>query len=121
MARMSEMKAKSGVKPAPLVISRTFGAPGATYVTVWRRAADPMRPDDDSAVFTLPVPHLQGVAAIPDVLYPDSSNAEVSWDSAGGQLAVVLPRAPSACLIRVGTGNDGPGDYDGRDRLAERP
>jgi alpha-galactosidase len=78
-------------------------APEATYLVAWRRPADPTRPDDDSAAFTVPVRYLQGAAAIPEVLYPGSSDAEVSWDPVGGELAVSLPRAPSACLIRVAT------------------
>jgi hypothetical protein len=49
----------------------------------------------------LPVWHLDGVAATPEVLYPGDARAEVRWEPAAGALAVVLPRAPSACLIQL--------------------
>lgn len=78
-------------------------APGATYVAAWRRPADGSLHDDDPADITLPVRHLRGVTATPEVLYPADAPAEVRWDAAGGALAVALPRTPSACLIRLRT------------------
>ncbi|HEY4850064.1 MAG TPA: glycoside hydrolase family 36 protein [Streptosporangiaceae bacterium] len=77
-------------------------APGATYLVAWRRGpVDGSGRHADPAVITLPVRHLDGVAATPEVLYPGDARAEVCWEPAAGSLAVVLPRTPSACLIQL--------------------
>jgi alpha-galactosidase len=93
-------------------------APGVTYIAAWRRppggcalGGSPLGesgPDGspqacDPAVIVLPVRHLQGVPAVPEVLYPRDAGAEVSWDAASGVLALALPRTPSACVIRLRT------------------
>jgi alpha-galactosidase len=79
-------------------------APGATYVAAWRRPPAGSSRADDPAGLALPVRHLRGVAATPEVLYPREAGAEVSWNAAGGVLALSLPRTPSACLIRLRAG-----------------
>jgi hypothetical protein len=35
------------------------------------------------------------------VLYPGQVPAEVRWHAADGELAVVLPRSPSACVLTL--------------------
>ena len=72
-------------------------APGATYVTAWRRAPQ----DRELARIDLPIPHLRGTRAAPQILYPAQGGAGASWNAADGLLAVSLPRSPSACLIRL--------------------
>jgi alpha-galactosidase len=98
-------------------------APGVTYVTAWRRPPggsqggslpdgppeggslpDGAPPAGDPAALVLPVRHLQGVTAVPEILYPGDAGADVSWDAAGGVLALALPRTPSACVIRLRAG-----------------
>jgi alpha-galactosidase len=73
-------------------------APGASYLTVWRRAP---RPDEDAAQVTLPVPHLRGASVTTEVLYPRDEGAEASFDEAAGTLTVTLPRLPSASVLRL--------------------
>ena len=76
--------------------------PGGTYLVAWRRTPrDGSGRHANPAVITLPVRHLGGVAATPEVLYPGDAQAEVRWEPAAGALAVVLPRTPSACLIQL--------------------
>lgn len=95
------------------------GAPGAdpapdtAYLLVWRRgtagspdagaAPDPARADP--AALALPVPHLRGAAASPEVLYPlpghRAARPELTWDPGRGELGVTLAQTPAACLIRV--------------------
>ena len=77
-------------------------APDATYVAAWRRGPLDGSPDDDgAALMTLAVPQLRGVPATPEVLYPGQAPAEVRWHAADGELAVVLPRSPSACVLTL--------------------
>jgi alpha-galactosidase len=77
-------------------------APDATYVAAWRRGPLDGSPDDDgAALMTLAVPQLRGVPATPEVLYPGQAPAEVRWHAAEGELAVVLPRSPSACVLTL--------------------
>jgi alpha-galactosidase len=77
-------------------------APDASYVTAWRRGPVGGSPDDGGpALMTLSVPHLRGVPATPEVLYPGQAPAEVRWHAAEGELAVVLPRSPSACVLAL--------------------
>jgi hypothetical protein len=49
----------------------------------------------------LPVEHMRGARARPEVLYPVLGGATVDWSSSTGELTVRLPNAPSACLIRL--------------------
>jgi alpha-galactosidase len=79
-------------------------APGATYIVAWRRPPGGEQQAGDRAGIALPVRHLRGVAARPEVLYPRETGAEVSWDAAGGVLTLALPRMPSACLIQMRAG-----------------
>ncbi|MFF5303834.1 alpha-galactosidase [Streptomyces sp. NPDC013161] len=69
----------------------------STYVMVWRRKSD-------DTGRTLTVPHLRGAAARATVLYPGTSDAGAEWDAAEGQLAVSLPRANTAVLVRLSAG-----------------
>jgi hypothetical protein len=74
----------------------------ASYVVAWRRGPlDGAGRGDDRADIVLPVRHLRGLAAAPEVLYPGQAGAGVRWEADAGTLAVALPRAPSACLIRL--------------------
>ncbi len=77
-------------------------APDATYLVAWRRGPLGGPPaDGDSAVITAAVPYLRGVPVIPEVLYPRHPPAEVRWQPSAAELAVGLPHAPSACLIKL--------------------
>jgi alpha-galactosidase len=76
-------------------------APGATYVAAWHRGPLDRPGLADVSELTLPVRHLAGAAATPEVLYPSGGQADVRWASREGALAVALPRTPSACLIRL--------------------
>jgi alpha-galactosidase len=65
----------------------------ATYVTVWRRWGGheqvSLRIGGNASGFT------------PRLLYPEHG-AGLEWDGAGLELRVRLPRAPSACVVRLG-------------------
>jgi alpha-galactosidase len=78
------------------VIALGMRAPGASYVVVWRRGGDAER-------IALPVPGLAGGA--PEVLFPAGAGAAAGW-RAEAELVVTLPRAPSACLIRLPSGGE---------------
>ena len=71
-----------------------------SYLTVWHRG-----PADDPAEVSLPVPHLRGSTVAVTSLYPDGSPAGLRWDKAEGRLTVSLPRTPTACLIKLASGN----------------
>jgi alpha-galactosidase len=71
----------------------------ATHLVVWRREPSGDTVQAKSAEVVLPVAP-RGTAAIPRVLYP-AAGAQVHWDPAEGQLSVLLPRAPSACLVEI--------------------
>ncbi len=64
---------------------------------VWRRGSD-------DTGRTLTVPHLRGAAVHATVLYPGTSDADAAWDAAEGRLAVSLPRANTAVLVRLSAG-----------------
>ncbi|MFF1542601.1 glycoside hydrolase family 36 protein [Streptomyces sp. NPDC058291] len=68
--------------------------PATTYLTVWRRPGP-------EATAAIPVPHLRGVAARAEVLYPSVNRAASSWDPDAADLTLTLPTAPSAVLIRL--------------------
>jgi alpha-galactosidase len=72
----------------------------ATYVVAWRRSTGHDAAGTVPARIRLPVPHLRGRAAVASVSYPDST-ARADWDAEHGELAVTLPRLPSACLIQL--------------------
>ena len=85
-------------------------APSATYLLAWHRghgirgAGD--RPGeageaDEAGEITLPVPHLRGRPAAAEVLYPAGGPARLAWRPDRAELAVSLPRPPSACLVQI--------------------
>jgi alpha-galactosidase len=71
-------------------------APGASYLTVWRRGAGA---DDDRV--SVPVPGLRGQPVIPRILFPEAMDASVSWDPGASAVTVRLPRCPSACVLSL--------------------
>jgi alpha-galactosidase len=78
--------------------------PGRSYVLTWRRG--PLSPglsavSDDPAETRMAIPHLRGQAATAEVLFPREAGATARWEQAGAELAVTLPQAPGACLIRL--------------------
>ncbi|HEY3611156.1 MAG TPA: hypothetical protein VGL06_26920 [Pseudonocardiaceae bacterium] len=77
--------------------------PDVTYLVVWRR---PPISGGDAAVpaeLAVPVPYLSGRPATARVSYPDNT-ATVAWHGGRGELAVTLPRLPSACLVELRAG-----------------
>ncbi|WP_042406523.1 alpha-galactosidase [Streptacidiphilus carbonis] len=78
----------------------------ADCLTVWRRpAAGAARtPGPEDRVRTLALPHLRGLGARVQVLHPAAADTVVSWDDARGELAVELPRAPQAVVVRLVVG-----------------
>jgi alpha-galactosidase len=72
--------------------------PGISHLTVWRR-----RPDSATGAgqIALPVPHCRGAQITAQLLYPRHAGAEASWDPISGTVTVTLPRAPSACVLRL--------------------
>jgi len=76
------------------VIALGMRAPEASYVVVWRRGGD-------TGTVTLPVPRLAGAEVTAEVLFPAGAGAAADWGPAEAELTVTLPRAPSACLIRL--------------------
>jgi alpha-galactosidase len=79
-------------------------APGATHLTVWRRAPLPPvpHPGADPGRVMLPVQHLRGARVTVRVLYPRDAGAAATWNADPGTLSVTLPRIPSACVVRLG-------------------
>ncbi|MGH2930870.1 MAG: alpha-galactosidase, partial [Solirubrobacteraceae bacterium] len=73
-------------------------APGTSHLAVWRRDLDSEAKGADVA---LPVPHLRGAPATPQVLYPRETAAKARWDAASGTLTVSLPDASSACVLSL--------------------
>jgi hypothetical protein len=63
---------------------------------VWRRGGAA-----ESSALPVPVPGLAGGA--PEVLFPAGAGVAAGW-RAEAELVVTLPRAPSACLIRLPSG-----------------
>jgi alpha-galactosidase len=76
-------------------------APSGSLLAVWHRGpagaagSGSTRP----AAVELPVPHLRGTRVTPRLLYPGNAGAAADWDEAAGILTVVLPGAPSACVL----------------------
>ena len=80
------------------LIALGMHAPRASYVLAWRRGrAGRDRPE----TVALPVPRLADTAVTPEVLFPAQGGAQAEWAPAEARLMVTLPRAPSACLIRL--------------------
>jgi len=73
-------------------------ASGASHLTVWRRR--PRRGTGADRV-TLPVPHLRRTPVTARVLYPRDAGAVATWNAGPGMLTVILPRVPSACVLRL--------------------
>jgi alpha-galactosidase len=77
-------------------------APDATYVAAWRRGPLDGSPDDDgAALMTLAVPQLRGVPADLGGGLAWIQHLRRRWHAADGELAVVLPRSPSACVLTL--------------------
>ncbi|HET6859964.1 MAG TPA: alpha-galactosidase [Streptomyces sp.] len=69
-------------------------APGATYVTVWRRGGAPGQ--------TLPVPHLAGVADVQvDVLHGAAPGVSATWSAVCAGLRVETASDPACVLLRL--------------------
>ena len=73
-------------------------APRVTHLTVWRRGP---RQESGTGQIKLAIPHLRGAPVAASVLYPPDAGAEASWDASPGVLTVILPRLPSACILRL--------------------
>lgn len=69
----------------------------AVHVTVWRRPGG-------EATAGLPLPRLRGTAVRVETLYPAAGGAETRWNAGTAVLAVTLPTAPSAVLLRLTPG-----------------
>ena len=80
-------------------------APGTIYLAVWHRGAIGARlggsGTEEGGSVVLPVPGLAGVEVVARILYPTLGGAEASWTARAGELSVVLPRTPSACLVAL--------------------
>ncbi|MFI9816373.1 alpha-galactosidase [Saccharothrix variisporea] len=74
-------------------VALALRTPSTTYVTAWRRGGEPTT--------TLQLPHLVGVDARVNVLYPSTSPAAVEWHADRAALSLTLPAAPSAVLVRL--------------------
>lgn len=84
-------------------------AVGTTYVVVWargRQGGNPSSNGDGADVVpgevSLPIGAL-GPDAVAEVLYP-RAGAQARWHPGPGELAVTLPRSPSACLVALASG-----------------
>jgi alpha-galactosidase len=86
------------VDPALALGQRT--ADGGMLLAVWRRAPGGPVTGPSPAEIRLPLPDAPEDVRV-TLLYPGSSDASVSWDAAARTLAVTLPRAPQACVLRV--------------------
>jgi alpha-galactosidase len=80
-------------------------SPTSAYVVIWHRGhvGEAVGPGEqaDVAEIVLPVAHLRDRQAVPEVIYPVLGGAGTEWSAARGELTATLPRAPSACLIRL--------------------
>jgi alpha-galactosidase len=80
----------------------------AAYVIAWRRgpAVGPRGgpAGTDPAEMALRVDCLRGRPATAEVLYPRAGQPPVSWDPGRGELSIVLPATPAACLVRIAAG-----------------
>ncbi|PBC70362.1 alpha-galactosidase [Streptomyces sp. TLI_235] len=75
-------------------ITLALRTPDTTYVTAWRRTGE-------ETVRDLDLPHLAGADVHVEVLYPASSRAGTVWRPDAAELALTLPAAPSAVLLRL--------------------
>ena len=80
----------------------------AAYVIAWRRgpAVGPRGgpAGTDPAEMALRVDCLRRPPATAEVLYPRAGQPPVSWDPGRGELSIVLPATPAACLVRIAAG-----------------
>lgn len=88
-------------------------SPAATYLVVWHRerggvGAEPARTATQGGAQALsadelvvPLPGVPGRHARPEVMYPLTGRARTDGNASGRVLRVVLPPAPSACLVRL--------------------
>jgi alpha-galactosidase len=83
-------------------------SPAGTYLLAWHRDGGPA--EAVLPLTHLPVTHLRGEPAVPEVLYPHTGQQEVSWDAGRGTLTVALPGTPAALLIRLRAGTVGSDD-----------
>ncbi|HEU5354553.1 MAG TPA: glycoside hydrolase family 36 protein [Actinocrinis sp.] len=67
----------------------------ATYLTLWYRGGE------SGAEQTLALPHLRGHDLMPRVLFPATTDTDLSWDPGRGELTVRLPRGGTARLISL--------------------
>ena len=70
-------------------------ASNATYLTVWYRGSE------SAAEQTLAVPHLRCHDVEPRVLFPATTDTDLSWNADRGELTVRMPRPGSARLISL--------------------
>ncbi|MEU4448852.1 glycoside hydrolase family 36 protein [Actinosynnema sp. NPDC050801] len=75
-------------------IALALHAPATTYLSAWRRPGT-----EDTA--TLRLPHLRGADVVVDVLYPGATQAVTTWHPDRAELALTMPAAPSAVLLRL--------------------
>ncbi|MEU9044833.1 MULTISPECIES: alpha-galactosidase [unclassified Kitasatospora] len=75
-------------------IALALHTPATTYVTAWRRSGEETARDLD-------LPHLAGADVRVEVLFPSSSRAAAVWHPNTAELALTLPTAPSAVLLRL--------------------
>ncbi|AUG81804.1 alpha-galactosidase [Kitasatospora sp. MMS16-BH015] len=74
-------------------IALALHTPETTYVTAWRRGGP--------AVAELSLPHLAGAQVRVEQLYPAADRAATAWHPDSAELALTLPAAPSAILLRL--------------------
>jgi alpha-galactosidase len=75
-------------------------SPRATYITLWRRNLAAGSDDRAGVAQTALQVRQESAGTEARALFP-AGGAELSWQSATGELMVCLERAPSACLIRI--------------------
>ncbi|HTV10926.1 MAG TPA: alpha-galactosidase [Acidimicrobiales bacterium] len=75
-------------------------SPRATYLTLWRRDLATSGQDKVATAQIALQIGKQSAASEARTLFP-TGGADVSWQSATGELLVHLERAPSACLVRI--------------------
>jgi alpha-galactosidase len=75
-------------------VALAMRTPSATYLTAWRRpGADPTA--------TLHLPHLRDIPVVATPIFPADTRAATAWNPGAAKLALTLPAAPSAVLLRL--------------------
>jgi alpha-galactosidase len=75
-------------------VALALRTPSATYLTAWRRpGADPTA--------TLHLPHLRDIPVVATPIFPADTRAATAWNPGAAKLALTLPAAPSAVLLRL--------------------